>query len=65
MKIALCYATVLCVALTACQSAPVADNRWQYDVEQMARVESAARASGAKVYWVNPPLLKRAENAVK
>jgi hypothetical protein len=65
MKIALCCATVLCVALSACQSAPVAESRWQYDVDQMARVESAARASGAKVYWVNPPLLKTAENAVK
>ena len=61
MRIAVCCVAVLCVALTACQSAPVAKSESQYDLKKMALVEGAARASGVQVHWVNPPLAGRAE----
>lgn len=63
MKTTLSCAAALCIATTACQSTPVATIDSAYDLDRMARIESAARAAGVTVMWINPPLLKKVEIA--
>lgn len=63
MKTTMFWAATLCIAITGCQSTQGVSPSAGYDLDKMARVEEAARSSGVKVYWINPPYLARTENA--
>ena len=63
MKTLLSCAAIACIATTGCQSVPVAKAETPYDFQKMARIETAARASGVTVIWINPPLLDKLASA--